>query len=146
MERLKIANTKQTKRVQAESQKQTKSAVVDQPINFETGFETMLVNLTPEQIWQVGYECLAQRPVFERLEFTRDFVRALQEGGINVLSFFVLLGIDANDVSELTPSDFGMLLRYFKLNNRSAFELSARALMRHPEIVRAVIFQLNKTQ
>jgi hypothetical protein len=143
MERLKLA-TKQSKRLAAGG-KQAKP-IVEPPVNFETGFETMFYNLTPEQIWQVGYECLAQRPVFERLAFTRAYVRSLQEGGINVLSFFVLLGIDANDVSELTPSDFGMLLRYFKLNNRHAFDLSVRALTPHPEIVRAVILQINKNQ
>lgn len=113
--------------------------------NFENGFEAMLESLTPAQIFQLGYQVLAHRPVTERHEFSREFVRALEAEGVNVFTFFVLLGIDATDVGELTPTDFAMLLRYFKLNNRPIFTLAVRVLMRHPEVVRSVIVQINKS-
>src|SRR5690242_20112354 len=106
MERLKLA-TKETasKTAAAKTTKQAKKA--ERQVSFEQGFETMLSGLSPEQMWQIGYEILAKRPVFDREEFIKDFVRSLQQGGINVFTFFVLLGIDVTDVGELTPADFG---------------------------------------
>jgi hypothetical protein len=147
MERTKLAKKQPIKlamKRNVKSSKQSSREGEQRQEDFENGFESMLAMLTPDQIWQVGYRILAKRQVFERLEFAREFVGNLQKNGINIFTFFILLGIDAADVGELTPADFGMLLRYFRLNHKTAYDLSVSTLMNYPDIVRSVMLQLNK--
>jgi hypothetical protein len=111
--------------------------------DFELKFVEMLTNFTAEQVWRLSYETTARMPVYQRLKFISAFVSSLEQSGVNVGRFFVLLGIDATNRSEITPSDFGMLLRYFYLNDKAIFLIAIKAISGHAEIVRSIIKQIN---
>jgi hypothetical protein len=119
--------------------KEGEESLIDDYIDFEFEIETILTNLTSEQIWMVGYKTAVNQPIFKRRDFIQDLIDNLQKGGVNIVKISVLLGIDVTNVMELSPSDFGMLLRYLWINDRSALSVVAHVLMNYPKLISSII-------
>src|SRR5690242_18099914 len=104
---------------------ETEEILVDDYIDFEVEIKTILTNLTSEQIWTVGYKTAVNQPIFKRRDFIQDLLDNLQKDGVNILKISLLLGIDVANVTELSPADFGMLLRYLWINDKPALSVVA---------------------
>ena len=111
----------------------------DEYIDFELEIETILTNLTSEQIWTVGYKTAVNQPIFKRRDFIQDLLDNLQKCGVNIVKISVALGIDVANVVELSPADFGMLLRYLWINDKPALSVVSHVLMHYPKLISSII-------
>src|SRR5262245_53878149 len=118
---------------------ETGALLIDEYIDFEIEIETILNNLTSEQIWMVGYRTAVNQPIFKRRDFIEDLLDNLQKGGVNILKISLLLGMDVANVIELSPADFGMLLRYLWINDKPALSVVAHVIMNYPKLISSII-------
>ena len=118
---------------------QIKENLAGHYIDFEIEIENLLNNLSPEQIWLAGYKTSVNEPIFKRREFNRDLIQSLEQNGVNIFKIFILLGIDVVDIGELSPSNFGMLLRYFRVNDKSVLSVVACVLLHYPKLISSII-------
>jgi len=64
----------------------------------------------------------------DRISIKEKLLSALKGARINVGSILLLLGIHADTVEELTPSDVGYLVRYIRINSPDVLPVLKRPL------------------
>ena len=67
-------------------------------------------------------------PLDDRISIKEGLVSAIQGSRLNVGSILLLLGIHADTVEELTPSDIGYLVRYIRINSPDVLATLKRPL------------------
>src|SRR5215467_9216255 len=75
-----------------------------------------LRNATPNELCDAVRAAMVAVPLEDRVSITQKLLVALQGSRLNVGSILLLLGIHADTVEELTPSDVGYLVRYIRIN------------------------------
>jgi hypothetical protein len=93
---------------------------------------------TPSELCDAVRGAMVAVPLDDRISITEKLLSALKGSRLNVGSILLLLGIHADSVEELTPSDVGYLVRYIRINSPAVvpalrrpltelFEMAARA-------------------
>jgi hypothetical protein len=71
---------------------------------------------TPSELCDAVRGAMVAVSVEDRIAIKEKLLAALQGSRLNVGSILLLLGIHADTVEELTPSDVGYLVRYIRIN------------------------------
>src|SRR5215813_4363451 len=72
---------------------------------------------TPNELCDAVRGAMVSVSVDDRISIKEKLLSALKGSRINVGSILLLLGIHADTVDELTPSDVGYLVRYIRINS-----------------------------
>jgi hypothetical protein len=83
---------------------------------------------TPHELCDAVRGAMVVVPLEDRISITEKLLGALQGSRLNVGSILLLLGIHADSVEELTPSDVGYLVRYIRINSPSVLPALKRPL------------------
>ncbi|MEW6730041.1 MAG: hypothetical protein AB1489_01770 [Acidobacteriota bacterium] len=114
--------------------------------NFETtrGIENnigsanvqeIILTMPPNILKDMVSAAVMRMDMAQRITFLKDFLSTLNKAGINVNSYLLILGIDTKRVQDITPNDFGHLIRYLRLNHAHKFSAVTQVMQRYPEIV-----------
>jgi hypothetical protein len=72
---------------------------------------------TPNELCDAVRGAMVALTLDERISIKEKLLSALKGSRLNVGSILLLLGIHADTVEELTPSDVGYLVRYIRMNS-----------------------------
>ena len=72
---------------------------------------------TPNELCDAVRSAMVAVPLEDRISIKEKLLSAIQASKVNVGSILLLLGIHADSVDELTPSDIGYLVRYIRMNS-----------------------------
>jgi len=83
---------------------------------------------TPNELCDAVRGAMVTVSVDDRISIKEKLLAALRNSRLNVGSILLLLGIHADTVDELTPSDVGYLVRYIRINSPDVLSTLKRPL------------------
>ncbi len=83
---------------------------------------------TPNELCDAVRGAMMAAPLDDRISVKERLVSTIQGSRLNVGSILLLLGIHADTVEELTPSDIGYLVRYIRMNSPDVLATLRRPL------------------
>ena len=83
---------------------------------------------TPNELCEAVRGAMVALPIDDRISIKQKLLSAINGSRLNVGSILLLLGIHADTVEELTPSDVGYLVRYIRINSPDVLTALKRPL------------------
>jgi hypothetical protein len=83
---------------------------------------------TPNELCDSVRGAMVALALDDRVSIKEKLLSAINESKLNVGSILLLLGIHADTVEELTPSDVGYLVRYIRINSPNVLTALRRPL------------------
>jgi len=83
---------------------------------------------TPNELCDAVRNAIISLPLDSRAPIKERLLSAIQSAKLNVGSILLLLGIHAESVDDLTPSDVAYLVRYIRINSPQALQALSKPL------------------
>lgn len=101
--------------------------------NVQNKNQTVTVNLSKldaDELKSVVRDGLVGMNLAEREEFISALEGEMKSAGVNIRAYLVPLGIPGRSPEDLTPTEVGHLIRFFKINVPNAMSAILRVLNR----------------
>src|SRR5256885_12696063 len=82
----------------------------------------------PDKLRDQVCQALLRRSAAERAALRNQLLLQLRQAGVNITSGLLSLGVIAETIAELTPSDLAYLIRYVRINSPQKLEAVAGLL------------------
>ncbi len=93
-----------------------------------------LMKLSLDRLWEKFYGSIITLVDELRVRFISELIQGLRASGVNVTNHLLVLGVHSGRLEAASASDIAVLLRYYRINQPSAFDKALSIIERFPEV------------